>query len=65
MNRSTKSVETSPERKRSSARTRWWNGIVVFTPRPSILNSFSARGMRSIADWRSGPQTISLTISES
>ena len=65
MNCSTKSVETSPERKRSSASTRWWNGIVVFTPRPSISNSPSARCMRSIAAARSGAQTISFAISES
>ena len=43
----------------------WWNGIVVFTPRPSIWNSESARCMRSIALARSGAQTISLAISES
>ena len=62
---STKSVETSPERNCASARISWWKGIVVFTPRPEIWNSESARCMRSIARSRSGAQTISFAISES
>ena len=58
-------VFTSPARKRSSANTAWWNGIVVFTPLPSTWNSESARRIRSIALGRSGAHTISFAIRES
>src|SRR6266480_790271 len=59
---SRKSVETSPERNWSLSRTRWWNGMVVVTPRPSIRSPHDELGDERVVERRDGPARVAVRV---